>query len=214
MQNFYQEYSKVLVSVDCVIFGFAQKNLKLLIQKRPYNPCKGELSLIGGFINVNESIDEAAQRVLTEFTGLKNVYMRQLGAFGKVDRDLGERVISIAFFALIDVGKYNAENAKYEAEWVDLDQLPTLCFDHNDMVRLAIDKIRSRIYIEPIGINLLPRYFTLTQLQRVYEAVLGTELDKRNFRRTIAERDFLIKTDLIDKISSKRGAALYQLKNI
>lgn len=210
--KFYQEYSKLLVSVDCVIFGFSGKHLKLLVHRRPYEPSQGELSLIGGFVNINESIDDAAKRVLADYTGIDKVYMRQLGAFGEVNRDIGERVVSIAFYALIDVRKYDKSKAKHNAEWIDLDNLPALCLDHNQMVEMAIQKIRARIYIEPIGINLLPTHFTLTQLQMVYEAVLGTPLDKRNFRRTIIDKDFLIKTGKIDKITSRRGAALYELK--
>ena len=121
MPPFYQEYSKVLVSVDCVIFGFSEKNLKLLIQKRPYEPNAGELSLIGGFVKNNENVSDAASRVLTEFTGLQNVYMQQLGVFGDVERDPGERVISVVYYALIDVGEYNEKlSEEHNAQWVSV----------------------------------------------------------------------------------------------
>ena len=211
MPNYYNEQTKFYVSVDCAIFGYSDGNLKLLIHKRPYEPGKGDLSLIGGFVEKDESIDEAAKRVLTEFTGLEKVYMRQLGAFGEVNRDPGERVISITYFALIDVAKYKKNKAQHTAEWVDLSHLPELIFDHNKMVSQSLKKIQSLIWEEPIAANLLPKLFTLTQLQRVYEVVLGKELDKRNYRRNVQEQGFLIKTNKIDKKTSKRGAARYQM---
>lgn len=136
--------------------------------------------------------------------------MRQLGAFGNVDRDPGERVVSIAFYALVNVEKYKKENALKAAEWIDLEKLPHLCFDHDEMVAKSLLKIRRNLFVEPIGHNLLPEHFTLTQLQVLYEAVLGHSIDKRNFRRNILERNLLIKTDKIDKLTSKRGAALYK----
>ena len=209
MKTFYQEYPKFTVAVDCAIFGFSGGSLQLLVHQRPYDPGKGELSLIGGFVEKDESIDEAARRVLTEFTGMTGIFMRQLGAFGDVDRDPGDRVISIAYYALVNVERYGTEHPLRAADWVDVDNLPHLCFDHDEMVSSALRKMRKNLFVEPIGMNLLPEYFTLTQLQDLYEAVLGHKIDKRNFRRTILERNVLEKTEKIDKSSSKRGAALY-----
>ena len=210
MKTFYQEYPKFTLAVDCAIFGFSDGSLQLLVHQRPYNPGKGELSLIGGFVEQDESIDAAARRVLTEFTGMTGIFMRQLGAFGAVDRDPGDRVISVAYYALVNVKRYGSEHPLRAADWVDISELPHLCFDHNEMVMSALKKIRKNLFVEPIGYNLLPDYFTLTQLQDLYEAVLGHKIDKRNFRRSILERNILLKTDKIDKLSSKRGAALYQ----
>ena len=212
--QYYSAHPKFTVAVDCAIFGFSDGALKLLIHKRPYNPGKGEASLIGGFVENNESIDDAARRVLTEFTGITNIYMRQLGAFGDVDRDPGDRVVSIAYYALVNVEKYRKENIIKQAEWVDVDNLPHLCFDHDEMVSQSLEKMRRHIYVDPIGSNLLPEYFTLTQLQVLYESVLGHPIDKRNFRRAILERNILVKTDKIDKLTSKRGAALYQFSGL
>ena len=212
--QYYSDHPKFTVAVDCAIFGFSDGALKLLIHKRPYNPGKGEASLIGGFVENNESIDDAARRVLTEFTGITNIYMRQLGAFGDVDRDPGDRVVSIAYYALVNVEKYRKENIIKQAEWVDVDNLPHLCFDHDEMVSQSLEKMRRHIYVDPIGSNLLPEYFTLTQLQVLYESVLGHPIDKRNFRRAILERNILVKTDKIDKLTSKRGAALYQFSGL
>lgn len=210
MTNYYKEHSKVFVSVDCIIFGFEDKKLKLLIGKRQMDPGRGEWSLYGGFVEENESLDDAANRVLYQLTGLKDIYMKQVGAFGAIDRDPGERVISIAYCALINVKDYDKNLLEeHKVEWVNLGDMPKLYSDHNDMVKKAITLLRRRISSEPLSFNLLPDLFTLTQLQNVYEAILGENIDKRNFRKRIKTIEYIEKTDYIDKITSKRGAALY-----
>lgn len=211
MTGFYGEHSKVLVSVDCIVFGFEGDKLKLLIGHRQMDPGRGEWSLYGGFVGAKESLEDAANRVLLELTGLKKLYMRQVGAFGAIDRDPGERVISVAYCALINVKDYDDNlRIQHDLEWVNLEDMPKLYSDHNEMVRKAIAMLRRRINTEPLSFNLLPDLFTLTQLQKVYEAVLGEEIDKRNFRKRIKQIDFIEKTELIDKLTSKRGAALYR----
>lgn len=211
MTTFYSEHSKAYVSVDCIIFGFDEGHLRILIGKRHMDPGRGEWSLYGGFVNHNESVDEAASRVLYELTGIKNIYMKQVHTFGAVDRDPGERVISVAYCALINVKDYDQSLLEeHEVQWVDLEKLPKLYSDHNKMVNKAITMLRRRINTEPLSFNLLPELFTLTQLQHVNEAILGEEIDKRNFRKKIKTIDFIEKTDLIDKETSKRGAALYR----
>ena len=211
MTIFYQEHPKVLVSVDCIIFGFDEGQLRILVGRRQMDPGRGEWSLYGGFVNADESIDEAANRVILELTGLRNLYIRQVGAFGRVDRDPGERVISIAYYALINVKDYDKSlQMQHGVEWVNIKEMPVLYSDHNDMVRRARKMMRQKISSEPIGFNLLPNLFTLTQLQKLYEAVIGEEVDKRNFRKRIKEMDFIEKTELIDKLNSKRGASLYR----
>jgi ADP-ribose pyrophosphatase YjhB (NUDIX family) len=211
MTTFYGEHSKVWVSVDCIIFGFDEGKLRILIGKRKMDPGRGEWSLYGGFVRSDESIDDAANRVLYDLTGLRNLYMRQVGAFGSVDRDPGERVISIAYYALINVKDYDVRLRKeHSVEWVNIDDIPQLYSDHNEMVRKALTLMQQKIKTEPIGFRLLPSLFTLTQLQRLYEAIHGEELDKRNFRKRIKEMDFIEKTELIDKTGSKRGAALFR----
>lgn len=211
MTQYYSEHSKVWVSVDCIVFGFENNQLKLLIGRRQMDPGRGEWSLYGGFVRDDESLDEAANRVLYSLTGLKEIYMKQVGAFGAVDRDPGERVISVAYCALINVNDYDDKlRQQYELEWADLGQLPKLYSDHNQMVSKAISLLRRRIKTEPLSFNLLPDLFTLTQLQHVYEAILGSSIDKRNFRKRIKQIDFIEKTELIDKKTSKRGAALYR----
>ncbi|MBQ9672546.1 MAG: NUDIX hydrolase [Prevotella sp.] len=212
--TFYNEHSKVWVSVDCIIFGFDESKLKVLIGRRQMDPGRGEWSLYGGFVAADESIDEAAKRTLSELTGIHNIFMRQVGAFGKVDRDPGERVISVAYYALINVKDYDEKlRREHEVEWVNINEIPQLYSDHNEMVMKAWKLMKQKMRTEPIGFRLLPPLFTLTQLQRLYEAVGGEEIDKRNFRKRIKDMDFIEKTELIDKLSSKRGAFLYRFNN-
>jgi len=209
--TYYSEHAKVWVSVDCIIFGFDNSKLKVLIGRRQMDPGRGEWSLYGGFVAANESIADCASRTLFELTGLRNLYMRQVGAFGQVDRDPGERVISIAYYALINVNDYDEKlMTEHGVEWVDINALPKLYSDHNEMVHKALKLMRQKLRTEPVGFRLLPSLFTLTQLQRLYETVTGEELDKRNFRKRIKDMDFIEKTELIDKTGSKRGAYLYR----
>ncbi len=209
--TYYNEHAKVWVSVDCIIFGFDEGKLKVLIGRRQMDPGRGEWSLYGGFVAADEDVDEAAMRTLYELTGMRHIYMRQVGAFGKVDRDPGERVISIAYYALINVSEYDEKlRQEHGLEWVDVEKMPTLYSDHNEMVLKAHRMMQDKLKTEPVGFKLLPSLFTLTQLQRLYEVVYGEELDKRNFRKRVKDMDFIEKTELIDKKSSKRGACLYR----
>ena len=211
MTGFYGEHSKVFVSVDCIVFGFDHDKLKLLIGHRQMDPGRGEWSLYGGFVGEDESLEEAASRVLYTLTGLEDIYMKQVGAFGAIDRDPGERVITVAYCALINVNDYDERLRKeHGVEWVSIDELPPLYSDHNEMVRKAITLLRRRISTEPLSFNLLPELFTLTQLQHVYEAILGEQIDKRNFRKRVKGIDFIERTEHIDKLTSKRGAVLYR----
>ena len=211
MTTYYKEFQKVLLSVDCIIFGFDQNKLKILIGRRNMDPGRGEWSLYGGFVRNDESLDAAAQRTLLELTGLRNIYMSQVGAFGNIDRDPGERVVSIAYYALINVKDYSERLRKqHGVEWVNIEDIPQMYSDHNAMVAKARKLIQQKIKTNPVGFELLPELFTLTQLQRLYEAVNGEPLDKRNFRKRIKDMDFIEKTALIDKKTSKRGASLYR----
>ena len=214
MTRFYNEYSKVFVSVDCIIFGFDEGELRILIGRRKMDPGRGEWSLYGGFVDVDESVDDAAARTLYELTGLKNLYMRQVGAFGSVERDPGERVVSIAYYALINVKDYDDRlRLEHSVQWVSVNDLPPMYSDHKEMVTKARKMMRDKLRHEPVGFRLLPDLFTLTQLQRLYEAVNGEELDKRNFRKRVKDMDFIEKTELIDKTGSKRGAYLYRFNH-
>lgn len=211
MVSYYHEHPRMLVSVDCIVFGFDGSELRVLIGKRKMDPGRGEWSVYGGFVRSNESIDDAANRVLMELAGLRNQYLRQVGAFGRIDRDPGERVISIVYYALINVNDYDEKlREKHGVEWMAINDLPPLYSDHRSMIQKARKMMRETITHEPIGFRLLPKLFTLTQLQKVYEAISGEELDKRNFRKYINDMYYLERTELIDKKSSKRGAHLYR----
>ena len=211
MTTYYKEFQKVLLSVDCIIFGFDNNKLKILIGRRQLDPGRGEWSLYGGFVRSDESLDASADRTLYELTGLRNVYMRQVGAFGSIDRDPGERVVSVAYYALINVNDYDDKlRQEHDVEWVEVDKMPPMYSDHKEMVDRAIKLMREKIKTRPISFQLLPDLFTLTQLQRLYEAVIGEVVDKRNFRKRIKDMDYIEKTELIDKAHSKRGAALFR----
>lgn len=211
VMDFYHEYSKFYVAVDCIIFGFDGDGLKLLLIKRDFEPKKGELSLMGGFMGEDETGEEAARRVLFSLTGLENVYLRQVGAFSAIDRDPGGRVVSLAYYALIDIRHHDEELLRRNnAFWVGIDEVPRLSFDHNEMVGQALKLLRRDSSDRPIAFNLLPKEFTLPQFQHLYESLYGETLDKRNFRKKVAEMEFIEKTGEKDKSTSKRGAALYR----
>ena len=211
MTNYYSKNPKFYISVDCIIFGFSGGELSLLLLKRNFEPARGEWSLMGGFVQENESVDDAAKRVLAELTGLDEVYMEQVGAFGSVHRDPGGRVVSIAYYALVNINEYDRELVRqHNAFWININELPPLIFDHSEMVEKARALMQQKASTKPIGFNLLPSLFTLSQLQSLYEAIYGEPLDKRNFRKRVAEMNYIEKTDKIDKTGSKRGAALYQ----
>lgn len=211
MTTYYNINPQFYVSVDCIIFGFDKGSLKLLLLKRNFEPAKGSWSLMGGFVQDGESVDDAAKRVLAELTGLENVYMEQVGTFGEVDRDPGERVISVAYYALININEYDRNLVQqHNAHWAEINEIPPLVFDHPQMVKQARIMLQKKASSEPIGFNLLPSLFTLFQLQSLYEAIYGEPLDKRNFRKRVADLNYIEKTDKIDKTESKRGAALYK----
>ena len=207
MTTYYNINPKFYVSVDCIIFGFDEGELKLLLLKRNFEPAMGKWSLMGGFVQEDESVDAAAKRVLAELTGLENVYMEQVGTFGDLERDPGERVISVAYYALVNVNEYDRELVQqHNAHWTKIDELPQLIFDHPIMISKARELMKHKASYNPIG-------FTLTQLQNLYEAIYGEPMDKRNFRKRVAEMDFIEKTDLIDKSGSRRGAYLYKFND-
>lgn len=215
--EFYEKHPKVLLAVDSIIFGFNEneRELKLLILKRKFEPAKGNWSLMGGFVAPDESIDSAAERIVKELTGLENVYMEQLYAFGDLGRDPGGRIVSVAYFSLIKINDYDKELAnKFGAYWISLSELPELIFDHNQMVKKALRKLRIRARTQPIGFELLPEKFTIPQLQGLYEAIYQTPFDKRNFRRKLLTMNLLEKMDEKEKKTSKKGAFYYKFNQI
>ena len=206
----YRKADRFLVAADCIIFGFDGKELKVLLIRRSFEPEAGRWSLMGGFVKADESVNEAASRILLRLTGLTNIYMEQLHCFGEVDRDPAARVVSIAYFALINIADYSRQlNFEHEPRWFSLNELPDLIFDHSDMVRLARQRLQQKVATHPIGFALLPRRFTLPQLQNLYEAIYESKLDRRNFSRKILSIGILNKLNEKEKGTSKKGAYLY-----
>ncbi|MEO6914270.1 MAG: NUDIX domain-containing protein, partial [Chitinophagaceae bacterium] len=211
MRRYFRQ-NRLLVAVDCIIFGFDGQELKLLLIKRGFEPEKGNWSLMGGFVQLAEGFETAVSRILEELTGLTGVYMEQLHAFGDPGRDPLERTISIAYFSLIDIRKYEEQlNNQYHAEWFTLDQVPELIFDHTQIIEMAKEKLRYKAAFHPILFELLPEKFTLPQLQSLYEGIYVAVLDKRNFIRKVLSSGLLIKQKEKDKEGSKRGAFYYKL---
>ena len=208
----YKELERLLVAVDCIILGFDGAKLKLLLIKRGFEPEKNKWSLMGGFVQPSENSLESAKRVLKQLTGLSGVYLEELRAFSNPDRDPEERILSLAYFALIDINQYQKQLSNdYQAEWFELDQIPALIFDHNDMVKSAIRRLRYKAALHPLLFELLPEKFTIPQLQILYEAVYDTVFDKRNFSRKVLSLELLVKQMDKDKESSKKGAYFYKL---
>jgi 8-oxo-dGTP diphosphatase len=210
--NRYYKQSRGLNAVDCIIFGFDGENLKILLIKRGFEPEKGKWSLMGGFVQGNENLDQASNRILKQLTGLDGMYLEQLHTFSDPDRDPIERTISTAYFALIDLNKYETQiSAEYHPEWFALKRLPKLIFDQQEMVEMAKRRLRYKAALHPIMFELLPPRFTIPQLQNLYESVYNTTIDKRNFSKRVLATGLLIKQDEKDKSGSKRGAFYYQL---
>ena len=208
----YLGQTRYLAATDCIIFGFDGTSVKLLLIKRGLNPFKNKWSLMGGFVEPTESPEDAATRVLEECTGLKDVYMDQFMVFGKPDRDPVERTLSVAYFALIDIHKYeNQLSDKYHAEWFLFSDMPDLIFDHAEMVRQAKKQLRYKAALHPILFELLPEKFTIPQLRALYEGVYETEFDDRNFSRKLLSTNLLVKLDEKDKSSSRKGAFYFTL---
>jgi 8-oxo-dGTP diphosphatase len=206
----YKSHDRILVAVDCIIFGFDGSQLKALLIKRGFEPEKGKWSLMGGFVGKDESTDDAAARVLHQLTGLEHVYMEQIYCFSDVNRDPAGRVISIAYFALINIAEYSDQLlSDHEAKWFPLNKIPALIFDHKEMVNKAKSRLREKVANHPIGFELLPIKFTLPQLQNLYEAIYESPLDKRNFTRKILSLGILNKLAEKEKESSRKGAFYY-----
>jgi ADP-ribose pyrophosphatase YjhB (NUDIX family) len=209
----YSSYKKHFVAVDSIIFGYdiLEKEIRLLLIKRSFNPAKGKWSLAGGFIEPGESLDIAASRVLRNLTGLKNIFMKQLYCYGDPERDPGARVISVAYWALIKIKDIDRKvTDRNGAHWQSINQLPKLIFDHQSMVERALKELQLQIRIKPVGFELLPEKFTLVQMLDLYEAIYQRKIDKRNFRKKILSMNILEKLEEKEKQTSKKGAFYYK----
>ncbi len=209
--TFYGNAQPLMIAVDCIIFGFDKEGLKLLLFKRKIDPFKDKWSLIGSFVDQEENISETGHRILKEYTGLTNVFLEELGCYGKQDRDPAARVISIAHFALIRLNEQQLKLVEsYEAHWFGIDEIPDLILDHNKMIAAALEKLRLKARYQPIGFELLPKKFTIPQLKKFYDAIYQKKHDRRNFRKKILDMDILKKLTEKDKTTSRKGAFLYQ----
>jgi 8-oxo-dGTP diphosphatase len=206
------EYPRAALAVDCVVFGLDESDLKVLLIQRKIPPFQHAWALPGGFVRVDETIDDAAQRELREEAGVSDVYLEQLYTFGDLGRDPRERVVTVAYYALAKLGDHRIRAATdaMGVGWFALDDLPKLAFDHEMIVERAHERLRGKVRYAPIGFELLPQRFSLTQLQRLYEIVLGTDLDKRNFRKKLLAMDLLVETDEVEQGVRHRAARLYR----
>lgn len=210
--NYTYEYPRAALTVDCVVFGFDEDDLKVLLIQRGITPFKGSWALPGGFVRVEETLDDAARRELVEETGLKDVFLEQFGAFSTLDRDPRERVISVAYYALTkpEAHETRATTDADDAQWFPADRPPALAFDHAEILSAALERLRTKLRVEPLGFELLPPKFTLSQLQNLYEAVLGTALDKRNFRKKVLSFDLLLPLKETHRTGAHRPAQLFR----
>jgi 8-oxo-dGTP diphosphatase len=206
------EYPRAALTVDCVVFGLDERDLKVLLIQRKLAPFPHAWALPGGFVHLDETLDEAAARELREEAGVTDVYLEQLYTFGELDRDPRERVVTVAYYALAKLGDHRIRAATdaLGVGWFALDDLPALAFDHSAIVARAHERLRGKVRYAPIGFELLPARFSLTQLQRLYEIVLGRPLDKRNFRKKILSMDLLVETDEVEQGVRHRAARLYR----
>jgi 8-oxo-dGTP diphosphatase len=210
--RFTYEYARPALAVDCVVLGLDTDDLKVLLIQRKLPPFQHTWALPGGFVRIDEELDEAARRELEEEAGVTDAYLEQLYTFGGLDRDPRERVVSVAYYALtkLESHRIRAATDAERVAWFGLDDLPRLAFDHKQIVDKAVERLRGKVRYTPIGFELLPPRFTLTQLQRLYEIVLTSQLDKRNFRKKILSMDLLVETDEVEQGVRHRAARLYR----
>jgi 8-oxo-dGTP diphosphatase len=200
------------LSIDCLIFGFRNHELDVLLIKHAGGISKGKWALPGGWIQYNESVDSAASRLLTSLTGVSNIYLEQLRVLGEVDRYPGKRVITIGYYALINAENYSLSPGftASDAQWINIHDVPRLPYDHNKILQYGFHHLKHKVRHEPLGFNLLPKKFTLHQIQKLYEAILGTELDKPNFRRKLLNMNLLVACHEKQQDVSHRAAGLYR----
>jgi len=206
------QYPRAALTVDCVVFGFDEGDLKVLLIERGLEPFKGRWALPGGFVRVDETVDAAARRELQEEAGLTNVFLEQLYTVGAVARDPRERVVSVAYYALVKLSEHEAKAATdaANAKWFPVSNMPKLAFDHAHILETAVERLKGKVRYQPIGFELLPPKFTLSQLQHLYEAVLGADLDKRNFRKKVLSFGLLVPLKETQMLGRHRPAQLFR----
>ncbi len=211
-KKFTYRYPRPALTVDCVVFGLDEQDLKVLLIQRGVDPYAGQWALPGGFVQVDETLDDAALRELEEETGLRIRFLEQLYTFGAVARDPRERVVTVAYYALVRLDEYpiRAASDARDTAWFPVSRPPQLVFDHRQILQAAHERLRGKVRYQPIGFELLPQQFTLRQLQHLYETILGRELDKRNFRKKLLGMDLLIELDQWEAGVPHRAARLYR----
>jgi 8-oxo-dGTP diphosphatase len=204
------KYPHPAVTTDCVIFGFNGERLQVLLIERGIEPYKGHWAFPGGFLKMDETAEEGAKRELKEETGLADAYIQQLHTFSNPDRDPRERVITIAYYALVKIQEVKGGDDAASARWFPLDEIPPLAFDHDYILRMATQRLREQIHFQPIGFELLPEKFTIKELQSLYEAILGINFDRRNFAKKMLHLEILTELDETVWPTPKREARLYK----
>lgn len=208
--KYYYKYPHPAVATDCVIFGFDGMSIKVLLIQRGIEPYKGQWALPGGFVGIDESAEECARRELQEETGLDGVSVEQFHTFSDINRDPRERVISIAYYALVKLSEVRGGDDASKAQWFSYNDIPSLAFDHDCILRMALRHLRDRICFEPVGFDLLPEVFTMTELQRLYEAILGVKFDRRNFYNKMLKLGVLTSAEPRPENASRRIPSKYR----
>ena len=208
--KYHYQYPHPSVTTDCVIFGFDGTRLNVLLIERGIEPYKGRWAFPGGFMKMDETAMQGAKRELKEETGLENAYIKQFHTFTDVNRDPRERVITIAYYALVRISEVKGGDDAARAAWFPLDTVPSLAFDHDKILREATLELQRQIHFEPIGFELLPEKFTMTQLQHLYEAILGVKFDRRNFCNKMQKLGILTQLDETLTMPNKKEAFLYK----
>lgn len=210
--SFSYAYPRPALTVDAVVFGYDESLLRVLLIERGREPFKGSWALPGGFVRMDETIDAAVRRELLEETALSRLYLEQLYTFGALDRDPRQRTVSVAYYGLVKLAdhKVRAATDARNAAWFDIDDLPSLAFDHASIVETALERLRGKVRYRPIGFELLPEKFPLRELQTLYEVVLGEPVDKRNFRKKVLAMGLLEELDEVEEDVAHRAARLYR----
>lgn len=209
-QRYCYKYPHPAVTADCVIFGFDGVSIKVLLIQRAIDPYKGKWALPGGFMNIDESAEECARRELEEETGLKTASVEQFYTFTDVMRDPRERVITVAHYALVRLSEVKGGDDAAKAQWFVQSEIPSLAFDHDRIVRMALARLKERICFEPIGFELLPDVFTMSELQNLYEAILGVKFDRRNFYNKMLKLGILTEAEPRPESASRRTPTKYR----
>jgi 8-oxo-dGTP diphosphatase len=207
------DYFRIAVSVDCVIFGYEDKQLKVLLIKSDLEEFEGMWSLLGDLVRPDENLDHAPYRVLQERTGLKDVFLQQVNTFGNLNRHPSGRVITVAYYSLVDIKSHKLQLTHNELHWHNIGDVGNLAFDHRLIFSTCLKQLRETVMEKPVIFNLLPEKFSLRELQDLYEAILGFELDRRNFRKRITLKNWLVDLNEMEEDVPHRPGKLYKVKS-